>query len=127
MKFINMESFLKKTELTIFFLILAVLPLSYIFKDTLFFEIISWPAVIVLTIIGIPQMILNWKRKSTEGVSWLMFEFLLLGMAVMFIRSLAETNDFIIQFNYGFGSFLALLVNIQVFYYRYLCKNKKVR
>ncbi len=116
----KLEFFLKKAELIIWFLILIILPLSYVFKGTLFFEIISWPAVILLTCTSVPQIILNWKRKSTEGVSWLMFEFLLLGMGVMFVRSLAETNDFIIRFNYGFGSFLSLLINAQIFYYRYL-------
>ncbi len=116
----KIEFFLKKIELVTFFLILAILPLAYIFRGTQFFEIISWPAVILLTCTSIPQLILNWKRKSTEGLSWFMFEFLLFGMGVMFVRSLAETNDFIIRFNYGFGSFLSLLVNIQVFYYRHL-------
>lgn len=123
----KLEFFLRKAELITFFFVLILLPLSYILRNTQIFEIISWPAVIFLTCTSVPQIILNWKRKSTEGVSWLMFEFLLLGMGVMFVRSLAETNDFIIQFNYGFGGFLALLVNIQIFYYRYLCKNKKVR
>jgi len=80
--------------------------------------------VIVLTCTSVPQIILNWKRKSTEGISWLMFEFLLFGMGVMFVRSLTETNDFLIQFNYGFGGFLVLLVNIQIYYYRHLHKAK---
>ncbi len=115
-----LETLTKKTELVIWFLILTLLPLSFFFRNTQFFEIISWPAVIVLTCTSIPQIILNWKRKSTEGVSWLMFEFLLFGMGVMFVRSLAETNDLIIRFNYGFGSFLSLLVNVQIFYYRHL-------
>jgi len=120
----KIEFFLKKIELVIWFLILILLPLAYIFRDTQFFEILSWPAVIVLTCTSVPQIILNWKRKSTEGISWLMFEFLLFGMGVMFVRSLTETNDFLIQFNYGFGGFLVLLVNIQIYYYRHLHKAK---
>ena len=123
----KLETFLKKFELTTFFLVLVILPLSFIFKNTLFFQIISWSAVILLTLNSIPQIILNWKRKSTEGLSWQMFIFLLFGMVIMFIRSLAETNDFLIRFNYGFGGFLSLLINAQIFYSRYFAnrKNKK--
>lgn len=118
---------MRKIELIIWFLIIVILPLAFVFRNAQFFEIISWPAVILLTCTSVPQLILNWKRKSTEGLSWLMFEFLLFGMIILFIRSLEETNDFIIRFNYGFGGFLTLVVNIQILYYRYFHKNKKVR
>ncbi|PIQ92074.1 MAG: hypothetical protein COV69_03700 [Parcubacteria group bacterium CG11_big_fil_rev_8_21_14_0_20_39_14] len=86
----------------------------------IFFEGISWLAMLVLTLTSVPQIILNFQRQSTEGVSWLMFGMLLFGMSVMFIRSLATKADIVIRLNYGVGAFLTLLVNIQIFYFRFL-------
>ncbi|PIS35343.1 MAG: hypothetical protein COT36_02900 [Parcubacteria group bacterium CG08_land_8_20_14_0_20_38_56] len=86
----------------------------------IFFEGISWLAMLVLTLTSVPQIILNFQRQSTEGVSWLMFGMLLFGMSVMFTRSLATKADIVIRLNYGVGAFLTLLVNIQIFYFRFL-------
>jgi len=38
----------------------------------------------------------------------------------MFTRSLATKADIVIRLNYGVGAFLTLLVNIQIFYFRFL-------
>jgi len=86
----------------------------------IFFEGISWLAMLVLTLTSVPQIILNFQRQSTEGVSWLMFGMLLFGMSIMFTRSLATKADIVIRLNYGVGAFLTLLVNIQIFYFRFL-------
>ena len=75
---------------------------------------------LVLTLTSVPQIILNFQRQSTEGVSWLMFGMLLFGMSIMFTRSLATKADIVIRLNYGVGAFLTLLVNIQIFYFRFL-------
>lgn len=87
------------------------------------FEIISWAAMIVLTISGVPQLILNIKKKSVQGLSWLMFGSLFFGMSVLSIRSFFETGDIVIRINYSLGALIALLINIQIFYYRIWKKN----
>jgi len=89
-----------------------------------FFEVFSWLAMIALIATSIPQIILNYKRKSTIGVSWPMFGLLLFGMMILFIRSMFTGADLIIRLNYGLGAFVVLIANLQFFYYRIL-KTKK--
>ena len=89
-----------------------------------FFEVFSWLAMIALIATSIPQIILNYKRKSTIGVSWSMFGLLLFGMMILFIRSMFTGADLIIRLNYGLGAFIVLIANLQFFYYRIL-KTKK--
>lgn len=86
------------------------------------FEIFSWLAMIALVVTSVPQIALNYRRKSTEGVSWLMFALLLFGMGVLSVRSLATTGDLVIRLNYGLGAFVVLIANLQFFYYRILKK-----
>jgi len=88
----------------------------------LFFEILSWIAMVVLVFTGVPQILLNFKRKSTEGVSWLTFGLLLFGMGVLFLRSLFYTTDPVIRLNYGVGSLIILIINLQFIYYRLIKK-----
>ncbi|KKU86657.1 MAG: hypothetical protein A2667_02415 [Candidatus Wildermuthbacteria bacterium RIFCSPHIGHO2_01_FULL_47_27] len=87
----------------------------------LIFEALSWAAMLALIITSVPQITLNFKRKSTEGVSWLTYGLLLFGMTVLFLRSLFTTDDFILKLNYGAGAFVILIVNLQFIFYR----NKK--
>jgi len=84
------------------------------------FDIVGWLAMFILLLTSIPQIILNFQRKSAEGVSWLTFAMLLFGMFVLFLRSLSTTSDLIIKLNYGLGTFIVFLVNLQIFYYRIL-------
>jgi len=82
------------------------------------FEVFSWLAMAALIATSIPQIILNYKRKSTVGASWLMFGLLLFGMIILFFRSMFTETDLIIRLNYGLGAFVVLIANIQFFYYR---------
>ena len=84
------------------------------------FEVLGWIAMIVLLLTSVPQIILNFKRKSTEGVSWLTFGLLFFGMSVLFIRSLFTTTDIVLQLNYGIGAIVVFIVNLQFIYYRLL-------
>ncbi len=77
---------------------------------------------VVLLATSIPQILLNSKRKSTEGVSWLTFALLFFGMSVLFIRSLFTTKDVVLQLNYGLGALIVFVVNLQFGYYRLLRK-----
>lgn len=86
----------------------------------LVFEILGWIAMVMLLVTSIPQIVLNFKRKSTEGVSWLTFGLLLFGMSILFLRSLFTIKDLVLQLNFGLGTLLVLIINIQFFYYRIL-------
>ena len=77
---------------------------------------------IALVVVAIPQMILNYKRKSTEGISWLMFGLLLFGLGVMAVRSWFTATDIVFRLNYSLGVLISLIANIQIFYYRILKK-----
>lgn len=88
------------------------------------FEIFSWLAMITLTSASVPQIILIFKRKSTEGISWATYGLLLFGMGTLFIRSLFTIEDIIIQLNYGVGASIILIANLQFVYYRVLKKNR---
>ena len=85
-----------------------------------FFEILSWAAMVALVGVSIPQIILNYKRKSTEGVSWPMFGILSFGLGVMAIRSWLTGADIVLLINYSLGALISLIANIQIFYYRIL-------
>ncbi len=85
-----------------------------------FFEILSWAAMAALLVTSLPQLILNYKRKSTEGVSWLMFGLLFFGMAVLSLRSWFFTEDLVIRLNYTLGALIVLAVNLQFLCYRIL-------
>jgi len=89
----------------------------------MFFEIISWIAAVALVIVAVPQIILNFQRKSVAGVSGLMFGLLFFGMTVLCLRSLYFPTDLIIRLNYGLGALVALAANLQIFCYR--VKGKK--
>lgn len=86
------------------------------------FEVVSWLAMVSLTAASIPQIILIFKRKSTEGVSWPAYALLFFGMVILFIRSLFTIKDQVIQANYGISTIIILIANIQFFYYRCLKK-----
>ena len=88
----------------------------------IFFETVSWLATIALTLASVPQVILIFKKKSVEGISWLTYGFLLFGLGVLFIRSLFTIYDLIIQLNYALGLFAILTVNLQFVYYRFFKK-----
>lgn len=88
------------------------------------FEILSWFAALVLIFSVAPQIILNFRRGSTEGASWLTFLLLLFGLSTLFVRSLFTTDDIILRLNYGAGAFVTLTANLQFVYYRFLKVNQ---
>lgn len=86
------------------------------------FEIFSWLAMAALTAASVPQIVLIFKRKSTEGISWPTYGMLFFGVGILFVRSLFTTGDIIIQLNYGISSFIVFVANFQFFYYRVVRK-----
>ena len=94
------------------------------FFNSLVGEILSWIFIILLTFVAVPQIWKNFKRKSVEGVSWLMFIILFVCMSWTFCRVLTTTSDLVVQFNFGFGAFIALIANCQIAYYKYFYKRK---
>src|SRR3989344_8448165 len=72
------------------------------------FDFFSWLAMAILLITAIPQIVLNYKRGSTEGASWLTFGMLFFGMTVLAIRSWFVTTDIIILLNYNLGAVIVL-------------------
>ena len=84
------------------------------------FEIFSWLATIILSLASVPQVILIFKKKSAQGVSWATYGLLLFGLTIILFRSLITTKDPVIQLNYGAGLVITLIVNLQIFYYRFI-------
>jgi uncharacterized protein with PQ loop repeat len=89
------------------------------------FEVFSWLALISLTSASIPQIILIFKKKSTEGVSWPTYGLLLFGVGFFFVRSLITTNDIVIQSNFGISTLVVSIANFQFFYYRVIIRTSR--
>ena len=81
-------------------------------------SIIGWVALVVIFPAGWFQVVKNYRRKSTEGVSVLMFSSLFTGIFLFLIVSLLEPTPLPTIVQFGAGVLVNGIVLLQVFIYR---------
>lgn len=63
------------------------------------------------------QIFTNYKRRSTEGVSVLMFATLFVGLMLMFSVAVHDGSAWAIILNFGIGAVSAFIVLCQMYWY----------
>jgi uncharacterized protein with PQ loop repeat len=102
------------TSITITYIILFCLGKSDFMGD-----LIAWLATIIFTISRIPQITLNYERKSTEGLAISSFIILMLS-SLLYLISILLVNDWIDIIQWIFGVMSSLLFFDSIILYQFL-------
>lgn len=86
-------------------------------------DILAWIAAFILPFTALPQIILNFKRKSAEGVSWFMFGLMFSLMLILAIHSFVNEVPWQIRVNFAIGAFVSFTINLQLFWFRVIRKH----
>lgn len=81
-------------------------------------DIIGWVALVVIVPSSIFQIIKNFQRKSTEGVSFLMSVSIFVGVSLFLIVSLARPTPLPTIVQFAAGSVLWGIILLQMAIYR---------
>jgi solute carrier family 66 (lysosomal lysine-arginine transporter), member 1 len=122
----NNKLFIKVSTFILLVILLSILP---IITNNTFAIIISWLSVISYFVSRIPQIILNFKRKSTQGLS--IYTFILIFFAnTCFLISIlikSQKDDYLIKhLPWLIGSVVSIFIDIFIFYQFYIYKQRVV-
>lgn len=88
----------------------------------MFIDLLGWAAFLLVLPSGFFQVIKNYKRKSAEGLSFLMFSSLFTGMLLFFIVSLFRVTPLPTTIQFGVAALVYGTVLLQMRVY----KNHKI-
>lgn len=97
------------------FIICMISSVSY---NEILGDLIAWLATIIFTVSRIPQIILNYTRKSTEGLAILSFIILMLS-SVLYLISIMLVNEILDIIQWIIGMMLSLLLFDSILIYQF--------
>lgn len=89
-------------------------------------DILGWLALVFVLPSAWFQIFKNFQGKSVDGVSFLMFFSLFVGLGLFFVVSLFRVTPLPTTIQFGLGTLAAAIVLWQMFWYRTKKKGEKV-